>query len=182
MLRGGWETAQRKSLLRNNCDGSFTDVTKEAGLAMPTSTQAAVWLDINNDGYLDLFVGNENGPSQLFLNQGDGTFVDIAHAAGVDRVAFSKGAVAVEDYDHDGYVDLYVSNYRGDNALFRNNHDLTFTGRGATGRSRRARATFPVWFFDYDNDGWEDLLVTSYNMSVAEMVRNFSHCRTMPAP
>ncbi len=172
MLRGGWETAQLKSLLRNNCDGSFTDVTKEAGLAMPTSTQAAVWLDINNDGYLDLFVGNENGPSQLFLNQGDGTFVDIAHAAGVDRVAFSKGAVA-EDYDHDGYVDLYVSNYRGDNALFRNNHDLTFTDVARQAGVAGTGHTFPVWFFDYDNDGWADLLVTSYNMSVAEMVRNF---------
>jgi hypothetical protein len=173
VLRGGWETAQRKSLLRNNCDGSFTDVTKEAGLAMPaTSTQAAVWLDINNDGNLDLFVGNENGPSQLFLNKGDGTFVDIARAAGVDRVAFTKGAVA-EDYDHDGYMDLYVSNYRGDNALFRNNHDLTFTDVARQARVAGTGHTFPVWFFDYDNDGWADLLVTSYNMSVAETVRNF---------
>jgi len=173
VLRGGWETAQRKSLLRNNCDGTFTDVTKEAGLAMPaTSTQAGVWLDINNDGYLDLFIGNENGPSQLFLNNGNGTFTDIAHAAGVDRVMFAKGAAA-EDYDHDGYMDLYVSNYRGDNVLFHNNHDLTFTDvarqAGVTGTGH----SFPVWFFDYDNDGWADLLVTSYNMSVAETARNY---------
>jgi hypothetical protein len=91
-----------------------------------TSTQAGVGLDINNDGYLDLFIGNENGPSQLFLNNGDGTFHRYCHAAGVDRVAFTKGAVA-EDYDHDGYMDLYVSNYRGDNALYHNNHDGTFT-------------------------------------------------------
>ena len=173
VLRGGWETAQRKSLLRNNCDGTFTDVTKEAGLAAPpTSTQTAVWLDINNDGYLDLFVGNENGPSQLFLNNGNGTFTDIAHDAGVDRIAFTKGAVA-EDYDHDGYMDLYVSNYRGDNALFHNNHDMTFTDvarqAGVTGTGH----TFPVWFFDYDNDGWADLLVSSYNMSVAETARNY---------
>jgi hypothetical protein len=173
VLRGGWETAQRKSLLRNNCDGTFTDVTKEAGLAMPpTSTQAGVWLDINNDGYLDLFIGNENGPSQLFRNNGNGTFTDIAHAAGVDRVAFTKGAVA-EDYDHDGYMDLYVSNYRGDNALYHNNHDGTFTDvarqAGVTGTGH----TFPVWFFDYDNDGWADLLVSSYNMSVSETARNY---------
>jgi tetratricopeptide (TPR) repeat protein len=173
VLRGGWETGQRKSLLRNNCDGTFTDVTKEAGLAMPaTSTQAGVWLDINNDGYLDLFIGNENGSSQLFLNNGNGTFTDIAHAAGVDRVMFAKGAAA-EDYDHDGYMDLYVSNYRGDNVLFHNNHDLTFTDvarqAGVTGTGH----SFPVWFFDYDNDGWADLLVTSYNMSVAETARNY---------
>ncbi|MGA8036283.1 MAG: FG-GAP-like repeat-containing protein, partial [Candidatus Acidiferrales bacterium] len=77
VLRGGWEVPQRKSLLKNNCDGTFTDVTKAAGLAEPaTSTQTAVWTDINNDGLLDLFVGSENGPAQLFLNNGDGTFKD----------------------------------------------------------------------------------------------------------
>ena len=173
VLRGGWETGQRKSLLRNNCDGTFTDVTREAGLAVPaTSTQAGAWADIDNDGYLDLFIGDENGPSQLFHNNGDGTFQEIGHAAGVDRVAFTKGAVA-EDYDHDGYMDFYVSNYRGDNALYRNNHDGTFTDvarqAGVTGTGH----SFPIWFFDYDNDGWADLLVTSYNMSVAETARNY---------
>jgi hypothetical protein len=111
VLRGAWEQiGQRKSLLRNNCDGTFTDVTKESGLAVPaTNTQSAVWADINNDGLLDLFVVNESGPSQLFLNKGDGTFQDISHAAGIDRAAFSKG-VAAADYDGDGYVDFYVSN------------------------------------------------------------------------
>jgi tetratricopeptide (TPR) repeat protein len=82
VLRGAWEFPQRKSLLRNNCDGTFTDVTAASGLAEPaTDTQTAVWADIDNDGYLDLFVGNENRPSQLFRNKGDGTFEDISHAA-----------------------------------------------------------------------------------------------------
>src|SRR4029079_6452199 len=86
VLRGGWEIAQRNSLLRNNCDGTFTDVTAEAGLAAPaTATQTAVWTDIDNDGFLDLFVGNENRPSQLFRNRGNGTFEDIAPAAGMAR-------------------------------------------------------------------------------------------------
>ena len=173
VLRGGWEVPQRKSLLRNNCDGTFTDVTRESGLAEPaTSSQTAVWADINNDGLLDLFVGNENRPNQLFLNQGNGTFKDIAHAAGTDQVAFTKAVVAA-DYDRDGYVDFYVSNYRGDNALFHNNHNGTFTdisrqaGVAGTGHS------FAVWFFDYDNDGWPDLFVTGYNMSVAETARTY---------
>src|SRR3984957_19462409 len=82
VLRGAWELPQRMSLLRNNCDGTFTDVTKAAGLDLPVQTQTAVWADIDNDGYLDLFVGNENGPSHLFRNKGDGTFEDISHAAG----------------------------------------------------------------------------------------------------
>ncbi len=91
VLRGGWEIPQRKSLLRNNCNGTFTDVTKEAGLAEPTSTQTAVWADINNDGLLDLYVGNENGPNQLFLNNGDGTFKDISRASGTDIDGLHEG-------------------------------------------------------------------------------------------
>jgi hypothetical protein len=111
--RGGWEYPQRKSLLRNNCDGTFTDVTDASGLgATVTATQAAVWADIDNDGYLDLFLANENAPAQLFHNKGDGTFEEIGHAAGIDQTAFSKGVTAA-DYDHDGFMDFYVSNLQG---------------------------------------------------------------------
>lgn len=68
MLRAGWEFPQRKSLLRNNCNGTFTDVTDASGLgATVTQTQAGAWADIDdNDGYLDLFIANENAPAQLF--------------------------------------------------------------------------------------------------------------------
>jgi tetratricopeptide (TPR) repeat protein len=174
VLRGAWEKAgQRKSLLRNNCDGTFTDVTKESGLAIPaTNTQAAVWADINNDGLLDLFVANENGPAQLFLNKGDGTFQDISHSAGIDRTAFSKG-VAAADYDGDGYVDFYVSNMGADNFLYHNNHDGTFTEVAEQAGVPGVGRGFATWFFDYDNDGWPDLFVTSYYTSVEESVRTY---------
>ncbi len=172
VLRGGWELPQRKSLLRNNCDGTFTDVTAGSGLAMPTSTQAAVWADINNDGLLDLFVVNEDRPAQLFLNKGDGTFEDISHAAGVDRVIFSKG-VAAADYDNDGYVDFYVSNLRGTNFLYHNNHDKTFTEVAQEAAVPGPGRGFATWFFDYDNDGWPDLFVTSYFVSVDETARTY---------
>ena len=69
VLRGGWQQAMRSSLLRNNCDGTFTDVTEAAGLADPIASQTAVWADIDNDGLLDLFVGNEQGPSRLYHNK-----------------------------------------------------------------------------------------------------------------
>jgi tetratricopeptide (TPR) repeat protein len=175
VLRGAWEKLpQRNSLLRNNCDGTFTDVTAQSGLAAPAgNSQSAAWADINNDGLLDLFVVNEHGPSRLFLNKGDGTFQDISHAAGIDRSEFSKGVAAI-DYDGDGYVDFYVSNINNaPNFLYHNNHDGTFTdvsvqaGVMGTGRS------FATWFFDYDNDGWPDLFVTSYYMSVEETMRTY---------
>jgi len=174
VLRGAWEFPVRKSLLRNNCDGTFTDVTKEAGLAEPaTRTQTAVWADIDNDGYLDLFVGNENGPSQLFLNKRDGTFEDISHSAGVDKIAFTKGVVAA-DYDNDGYVDFYVSNLYGGNFLYHNNHDRTFTEVSETAGVHQPQSqSFATWFFDYNNDGWPDIFVTSYFFSVDEALRSY---------
>jgi len=173
VLRGGWEVPMRKSLLRNNCNGTFTDVTREAGLAEPaTATQTAAWADINNDGLLDLFVGSENGPPQLFLNNGDGTFQDIAHAAGVDRVAFIK-AVAAADYDNDGFPDFYVSNYAGNNFLYHNNHNNTFTDVAQQAGALGPWISFPTWFFDYDNDGWPDLFTGSYFISMDESVRTY---------
>jgi len=163
VLRAGWEFPIRKSLLRNNCDGTFTDVTEKAGLgATPGPTQTAAWADIDNDGLLDLFVGNENAPSQLFRNRGDGTFEDISHAAGVDKTAYTKGVVAA-DYDKDGFVDFYLSNFDGSNVLYRNNHNLTFTDVARQAGVQGPFVSFATWFFDYDNDGWPDLFVTSYN-------------------
>jgi len=173
VLRGAWEFPQRKSLLRNNCNGTFTDVTAAAGLAEPaTSTQTAVWADIDNDGYLDLFVGNENRPAQLFRNKGDGTFEEISHLAGIDEVAFSKAVVAA-DYDNDGYVDFYVSNLNGNHFLYHNNHDRTFTEVAAKAGVQKPWQSFPAWFFDYDNDGWPDLFVSSYYISVDETIRTY---------
>jgi len=173
VLRGAWEFPIRKSLLRNNCNGTFTDVTHEAGLAEPaTSTQTAAWIDIDNDGLLDIFIGNENAPSQLFRNKGDGTFADISHAAGIDRTAFTKAVVA-GDYDNDGYPDVYVSNLYSDNFLYRNNHDGTFSEVGAKAGVQKPRQSFAALFFDYDNDGLPDIFVNGYYFSADESIRSY---------
>jgi hypothetical protein len=174
VLRAGWEFPIRKSLLRNNCDGTFTDVTEKSGLSgTPAPTQTAAWADIDNDGYLDLFVGNENAPSQLFRNKGDGTFEDISHAAGIDKTAFTKGVVAA-DTDKDGYVDFYVSNFEGANFLYHNNHNLTFTDVAKQAGVQAPYISFATWFFDYDNDGWPDLFVTSYyNFTDDQVIRSY---------
>jgi tetratricopeptide (TPR) repeat protein len=173
VLRGGWEFPMRKSLMRNNCDGTFTDVTRESGLGdSVTSTQTAAWADIDNDGYLDLFIGSENVPSQLFRNRGDGTFEDISESAGINQTAYTKAVVAA-DYDKDGYVDFYVSNQNGNNFLYHNNHNRTFTEVGKQAGVQAPWRSFGAWFFDYDNDGWPDLYVSSYYASVDEVMRTY---------
>jgi hypothetical protein len=171
VLRGGWQSPMRPSLLRGNCDGTFVDVTESAGLSESIASQTAVWTDIDNDGFLDLFIGNEQGPSRLYRNKGDGTFENIAAAAGVDRTAFSKGVVAA-DYDNDGFVDFYVSNLGGHNFLYHNNHDRTFTEVGKQAGVQAPWMSFATWFFDYDNDGLPDLFVTSYYMSPEEILHS----------
>jgi len=176
VLRGGWEFPMRKSLLRNNCNGTFTDVTDQSGLGKTvTSTNSAMWADFDNDGFLDVFIANENSPSQLFRNRGDGTFEDVSHAAGIDRTGFSKGVTAA-DYDNDGYVDFYVSNLNGPNVLYHNNHDGTFTDIAKQAGVQAPGTGFATWFFDYDNDGWPDILVNAYpSYSVDEVIRSYMH-------
>ncbi|MDA1313809.1 MAG: FG-GAP-like repeat-containing protein [Acidobacteria bacterium] len=173
VMRGGWELPMRNSLLRNNADGTFTDVTKESGLAAPAyPTPTASWADFDNDGFVDLFVGNENAPGQLFRNNGDGTFTDVAKKAGMDRKAFTKSAVW-GDYNDDSFPDLYVSNFEAENFLYHNNGDGSFTEVARALRVERPNVSFPVWFFDYDNDGRQDLFVSSYVQSVAEIAAEY---------
>src|SRR6202522_2491778 len=173
VLRGGWQVPMPLSLLRNNCDGTFTDVTRESGLADHLfATQTAAFADIDNDGWIDLFVADEQGPSQLYHNRGDGTFENISLGAGVDRTRFTKGVVT-GDYDNDGYPDFFVSNIRGDNFLYHNNHDWTFTDVAASAGVQQSWQSFGTWFFDYDNDGWPDLFVASDYASVEETMRTY---------
>ncbi len=186
VLRGAWMFDQgqiRNSLLRNNSDGTFSDVTYEAGLAYPPRpTQAATWGDFDYDGDLDLYIGNESRmamesrdgdyPSQLFRNNGDGTFTDIASEAGVTNDRYCK-AVTAGDYDNDGDLDLYLSNV-GENRLYRNNGDRTFTDVApALGVTEPAGRSFATWFFDYNNDGWLDLFVAAYEADIGDVAADY---------
>ena len=175
VLRGAWAGKNGQdpnSLLRNRGDGTFEDVTFEAGLAeVSYPTQTADWADYDNDGDLDLFIGNESdndfqAPWQLFQNQGDGTFRDVASEAGVMGHAFTKG-VSWGDYDGDRFPDLYVSNYSGMNRLYRNRGNGTFEDVTSRLGVAKPRNSFPVWFWDYNNDGALDLFVSSYGGHLA---------------
>ena len=183
VLRGAWlgpGGRHPNSLLRNGGDGTFTDVTFEAGLGERWfPTQGAAWADYDLDGDLDLYVCAESGndlgaqftereaagamhePGQLFRNRGDGTFEDVAVEAGVENLRFAKGAVW-GDYDGDRYPDLYVSNLGAGNRLYRNRGDGTFEDVAEKLAVARPTNSFSAWFWDYDNDGDLDLYVTTF--------------------
>ena len=170
VLRGAWLRERGRhpnSLLRNNGDGTFTDVTFDAGLGETHyPSQTASWADYDNDGDLDLYVGNETSraivaPNQLFRNNGNGTFTDVAASAGVMNHRFAK-AVIWGDYNGDGLPDLYVSNSGGANRLYRNTGRGTFVDEARRLGVGRPRESFPAWFWDVDNDGVLDLYVSAY--------------------
>ena len=199
VLRGGWWDVFGEypmSLLRNNCDGTFDDVTEESGLLVNGPGQTAAWADYDGDGWLDVFVGHESRPgeqfvSQLFHNNHDGTFSQVAApqaigsaVAGVPgaNLGFVKG-VAWGDYNNDGRPDLYVSTMFGQSYLFRNDGPADpahpdaarwkFTDVTEQAGLGGKRYTFPTWFFDYNNDGWLDIFAGGYSTTSMEDVGAF---------
>ena len=191
VLRGAWLHDKGKwppSLLRNNCDGTFTDVTAEAGLLYYYPTHTAAWADVNNDGLLDLFVGHEIDRAhvawppgsknfELLLNNGDGTFREVGAQSGIHLDGFVKGAVFA-DYDNDGRQDLYVTKWGGGNQLFRNSgvdgsgipKFVDVTRQAGVAEPNKS---FTTWFFDYNNDGWPDIFVSGYSASLPDIVREY---------
>jgi tetratricopeptide (TPR) repeat protein len=172
VVRGAWTEPQRPSLLRNNKDGTFTDMTAEAGLMQPIDSQVAVWADYDNDGWLDLFVGGESVPSRLYHNRGDGTFEEVADKVGVRNKGLACKGANWGDWNDDGYPDLFVSNLNGPPRLFQNNRDGTFSDVAFHVGITQPSDGFSCWFWDYDNDGWLDLFVTGYERDLNEVVKS----------
>jgi hypothetical protein len=170
VLRGAWYGEygkQPNTLLKNNGDGTFTDVTIESGLLSFHPTQTGTWADFNNDGWLDLYIGNETmtpdhpHPAELYINNQDGTFTNVASESGTAITHFMKGVVTA-DYNNDGWPDIFVSCFDGKRILLKNKgikgkipqfEDVT----KEAGLDNDSTSTFPTWFWDYDNDGWPDI-------------------------
>jgi hypothetical protein len=157
----------RDILFHNNGDGTFSDVTVQAGID-PNSDYGlgVIWCDYNRDGRPDIYVANDSTPSSLYRNNGDGTFTDVGEEAGV---AFSGEGLEqagmgtdFADYDNDGWGDIVKGNFSDDtDNLYHNNHDGTFTDMtypAGIGDVSWLLTTFGAKFLDYDNDGWKDII------------------------
>ncbi len=157
-------------LYHNNGDGTFTDVTEKAGLINKDGKSLAVVLaDLNGDGWTDIVVANDTQRNFIYLNNGDGTFRDVSFTsgAGFSEEGSAEAGMSVDaaDVRHADQFDLYVCHLDLQiNRYYRNNGDGTFTDATvATGlaQTNYNNSSFGARFFDFDNDGWADLLVTN---------------------
>jgi enediyne biosynthesis protein E4 len=155
-------------LYHNNGDGTFTDVSKESGIAAsPAKAWGVVAADINNDGWMDLFVSNDTVANFLFANRGKGHFEEIGSLAGVGYNSFglSRSSMGVDaaDYDQDGWIDLFVANVDHEwYSLYHNLKDESFidvANELGIAALTNLMSGWGLKFFDYDNDGNVDLLL-----------------------
>ena len=156
-------------LFHNNGDGTFTDVSVKAGVDDQKSTYyglASLFIDVNNDGKVDLLVADDSTPNFLYINKGDGTFEDASFASGYalnegGRETASMG-IAAGDISHNGLIDIYNTTFSDDyKPLYRNDGEANFTDISYQMGIAEPTVPFLGWgtsFFDYDNDGWLDLL------------------------
>ncbi len=159
------------SLYRNNGDGTFTDVSKQAGVMDENGFygMGVITSDFDDDGLIDIFAANDSTPNFHYKNNGNGTFKEIGFIAGtaVNENGSEQGSmgVTVGDYDHDGKFDLFVTNFADEyNTLYHNNGAGSFTDLSYAARVASVSLPYVGWgtkFFDYDNDGWVDLFVAN---------------------
>lgn len=157
-------------LFHNNGDGTFTDVSMESGIAKALGKAwGVVATDVNNDGWMDLFVANDTVANFLFVNGHNGKFEEKGLEAGVaySQSGRERSGMGVDsaDFDQDGWQDLFVTNVDQEMySLYRNSHDMTFedlAGPMGLGRLTRLMSGWGLKFFDYDNDGEVDLFIAN---------------------
>jgi tetratricopeptide (TPR) repeat protein len=178
VLRGAWYGKEGKlpnSLIKNNGDGTFEDVTVAAGLLNYAPTQAATWADFNRDGWLDLFIGNESGldytfTCELYINNKNGTFTNRINEAGLGNFfTYVKGCFA-GDVNNDGWPDLYISSLNAPNMLLVNNGvqadgNVTFSDASDLANVGEPLVSFPCWMFDFNHDGLLDIFAGGFGVT-----------------
>ena len=159
------------NLYHNNKDGTFTDVSRQAGVDDPQHFfgLTAIWADFSNNGRLDLFVTNDSQPNYLYRNDGNGKFTEVAYTSGVavsqDGDEMANMGIAYGDYTHTGRMSLIVSHFDNEYAaLFRNDGNMNFTDTSYLSGIARSTQGYVGWgdcFFDFDNDGWLDFFLVN---------------------
>jgi hypothetical protein len=159
------------ALFHNNGDGTFSDVSKAAGVSDPDGYygMGVIWADFNNTGRPDIYVANDSTPKFLYKNLGNGTFKDIGLQSGTavseDGSEQASMGIAVGDYNHTGRPSLYVTNFSDENdLLYRNDGDWNFTEVSYASGVALPSLPWVKWgtaFVDLDNDGWLDLIAVS---------------------
>ncbi|MCA8990448.1 MAG: CRTAC1 family protein [Planctomycetaceae bacterium] len=171
--RGAWlDYPMKPSLLRNDGNMQFTDVTQSAGLDAAANSNCAAWADFDNDGDLDLFMGCERQPSRMYRNLGNGTFADVAQEVGIKEESqpMTKGCAWI-DFDNDDDEDLFTTSLSGVAKLYRNEGGDSFTDVSQEMGIDGPTQGFACWAWDYDNDGWLDLFATSYDHTLEGVVK-----------
>jgi len=176
------------SLYHNNGNGTFTDVSKKAGVSDPDGYYGlgVICSDFDEDGLVDIFVANDSTPNFLYHNNGDGTFKEIGFSSGmaVNENGSEQGSMGVTlgDYDHDQRLDMFITNFDDDyNTLYHDDGKGSFTDVSYAAKVAAVSLPYVGWgtqFFDYDNDGWVDLLVVNghvYPQLPTYRQRNFVH-------
>jgi enediyne biosynthesis protein E4 len=158
-------------LFHNNGDGTFTDVSADAGVNDPKGRYGfgVAWFDMDDDGKLDLIVANDSGPNHVYRNLGGGKFEDVSYPSGAALDGNGRDqahmGVAIGDYDNDGRDDIHITNFADDfNVLYHNHDGTSFTDVSFRMGIAQVSIPFLGWgtdFLDYDNDGWLDLLVVN---------------------
>ncbi len=168
----------------NNKDGTFTEIAQKAGLSKPAKGLGLAIADYDRDGHIDLFVANDSMVEFLYHNKGDGTFEDVGLvsevAVDIDGRTYAGMGVDFADYNNDGWPDLVVTDLANQRyALYQNNGDGSFTyvsPNAGIGQMTLTHSGWGVRFFDYDNDGWKDLLIAQgHDLDTIEL--NFPHLR-----
>jgi hypothetical protein len=158
---------EHNHLFHNNGDGTFTEMSQKAGVANDQGYYGfgVAFVDVNDDGKLDLAVANDSVPNYLFLNKGDGTFEDASYPSGFalkdDGREQAAMGLGIGDYDNSGHLSLYVTTFSDDYyALYKNEGDANFSDVSFLAGVAAVTIPFLGWgtgFLDYDNDGWKDI-------------------------